>query len=107
MSSFKEDQENFTVRRSALEQNTARDLQSLAQLISAEQRRHLLRKLFAGDAQRFDLLCAQLETAPAWNLARRLLHQHFKVHGINPYQEEARRFSSLVYKRYFPQDAYV
>lgn len=107
MSSFKEDQENFTVRRSALEQNTTRDLQSLAQLISAEQRRHLLRKLFAGDAQRLEVLCAQLEAAPAWNLARRILHQHFKVHDINPYQEEARRFSSLVYKRYFPQDAYV
>lgn len=65
ISRLKVNQESISGRRAALEQNTARELQSLSQLISAEQRRHLLRKLFAGDAQRLEVLCAQLEAAPA------------------------------------------
>ncbi|MDZ7268687.1 MAG: hypothetical protein ONB48_13195 [candidate division KSB1 bacterium] len=107
MSSFTENPENFTVRRSALEQNTARDLQSLAQLISAEQRQYFVRRFFAGKVQWFDSLCALLEAASTWKVAYRILHQHYKAHGINPWQEEARQLSSLLYKRYFPQDAHV
>lgn len=102
-----EDDENFIVKRAAHAGQKAEKLQSLASLISPEQRQRLLHKLFDDERASFERLLLQLEAALSWSAAHRMLEQHFAEHQINPYGEEAIRFSNLVYKRYFPKDELI
>lgn len=101
------DDDNFVVRRAALATRDCDDLQSLATLMPSQLRQQFLKKLFHSDAARFEKLLLQLEAAPDWVAAHRLIEAHFYRHQINPYQNTATRFSDLVYKRYFPQDEYI
>ena len=102
-----EDGENFTVDCTAAATQGATELPSMSELISPEERRQFLKKLFGGDQAGFDKFCAELESAADWSEAHRYIMDHFYEHSINPYIEEASRFSGLVYKRYFPTDMYV
>lgn len=99
---FNAGRENFIINRAAIASTTAAQLQSLAALIPPPQRQQFSKKLFGGDAAAFEKLLAQLETAPSWRIAHRVLDQHFYQRQISPYAHEATRFSDLVYKRYFP-----
>jgi hypothetical protein len=36
-----------------------------------------------------------------------LTEECFKTNGISPYQDDAIRFSDLIYKRYFPKDEHI
>lgn len=101
------DNDNFIVKRAAIAQAQAVTLQSLAMLISPQQRQQFSKKLFGGDAGGFEKLLAQLEAAPNWRIAYRVMEQHFYRHRISPYNIEAMRFSDLVYKRYFPRDGHI
>jgi hypothetical protein len=101
------DRENFVVRRSAIAKRDCEKLQSLAALMQPQLRQQFVKKLFRSDAARFEKLLVQLESAPNWMAAHRLIEAHFYRHQINPYQNEATRFSDLVYKRYFPQDEHI
>ncbi|MCG3118497.1 MAG: hypothetical protein ALAOOOJD_00717 [bacterium] len=102
-----DDSDNFIIRRAAIAQAPMMPLQSLAVLISPQLRQQFSKKLFSGDATRFDKLLAQLETAPNWRAAYRLLEHCFYRQQISPYAIEATRFSDLIYKRYYPNDVYV
>jgi hypothetical protein len=97
-----DDDKNFTIQRSAIAKNHSGNLQSLAALMPPQDRQLFLKKLFHRDAARFEKLLAELETAPSWVAAHRLIDSHFGLYQINPYHNEAIRFSDLVYKRYFP-----
>lgn len=101
------DRENFVVRRSVIPGRGCDELQSLATLMPPQMRQQFLKKLFRSDAARFEKLLVQLEAAPDWMVAHRLIEMHFYRHQINPYQNDATRFSDLVYKRYFPQDEHI
>lgn len=101
------DEENFVVRRSAITKRGSEQLQSLAVLMPPQLRQQFLKKLFHSDAARFEKLLLKLEAARDWVAAHRLIEAHFYRHQINPYQNDATRFSDLVYKRYFPQDEYI
>jgi hypothetical protein len=102
-----EDDENFIIQRSAIAGADAKQLQNPAQLIAPEQRQRFIKKLFGGDPAGFDQLLAQLEPAVTWSDAHRLIQNFFQTHGISPYQEDATRFSDLIYKRYFPKDEHI
>ena len=97
-----DDDKNFTIQRSAIFKNHTDKLQSLAVLMPPQERQRFLKKLFHSDAARFEKLLTDLEAAPSWVAAHRLIDSHFGLHQINPYRNEAIRFSDLVYKRYFP-----
>lgn len=101
---FYDSRENFTINRAALAGNTAAQLQSLSTMISPPLRQQFSKKLFGGDAAAFESLLAQLETAPNWRTAHRVLDHYFYQRQISPYANDATRFSDLVYKRYFPLD---
>ncbi len=101
------DEENFVVQRATIARSDCEQLQSLATLMPPQLRQQFLKKLFRSDAARFDKLLLQLEAARDWVAAHRLIEAHFYRHQINPYQNDATRFSDLVYKRYFPQDEYI
>jgi hypothetical protein len=98
-----EETDNFVVDRAAIGQSGVERLQSLAALIAPQERQRFMKKLFNGDAVSFDRLVAQLETAPSWSAAHRVLEQYFYRRQMSPYSTPATRFSDLVYKRYFPQ----
>ncbi|MCG3118506.1 MAG: hypothetical protein ALAOOOJD_00726 [bacterium] len=102
-----EDNENFIVKRTAHTGQEADKLQSLASLIAPEQRQRLVHKFFDDDQTSFENLLLQLEAALSWSAAHRMLEQHFAERQINPYGDEAIRFSNLVYKRYFPKDELI
>ncbi len=101
------DNDNFIINCAAIAQARAATLQSLAALISPQQRQQFSKKLFGGDAGGFEKLFTQLETAPSWRIAYRVMEQHFYRHRISPYNPDATRLSDLVYKRYFPQDEHI
>jgi hypothetical protein len=101
------DEDNFVVSRAALAKRDCENLQSLATLMLPPMRQQFLKKLFHSDAARFEKLLLQLEAAQDWVAAHRLIEAHFYRNHINPYQNDATRFSDLVYKRYFPQDEYI
>ena len=101
------DGDNFVVQRATFVKHNCEQLQSLATLMPPQLRQEFLKKLFHSDAARFEKLLLQLEAARDWVAAHRLIEAHFYRHQINPYQKDATRFSSLVYKRYFPYDIYV
>jgi hypothetical protein len=98
-----DDTDNFVVDCAGLGRNGTGKLQSLAGLITPQDRRQILKKLFRGDAAGFDKLLAQLERASSWSAAHRMLEQHFYRAQISPYNHAATFFSDLVYKRYFPE----
>lgn len=100
-----DDAQNFVINRSAIPSRAAKQLKSLTQLISLEQRRFFVKKLFAGEATPFEQLCKTLEPAPDWREAHRILEECWKTHRIGPMQKEAKLLSDLVYKRYFPNEA--
>lgn len=102
-----DDSDNFIIRCAPNAQAPLTPLQSLAVLISPQLRQQFSKKLFSGDVTNFDKLLAQLETAPNWRAAYRVLEHCFYRHQISPYATEATRFSDLVYKRYYPNDVYV
>ncbi len=99
---FIDDDKNFTIQRSAIVQPRAEKLPNLSALMPPQTRQRFLKKLFCSDAARFEKLLAELEIAPNWVVAYRLIDADFGLHQINPYRNEAIRFSDLVYKRYFP-----
>jgi hypothetical protein len=101
------DEENFVVQLSAISRRDCEQLQSLGTLMPPQLRQHFLKKLFHSDAVCFEKLLLQLEAARDWVAAHRLIEAHFYRHQINPYQNDATRFSDLVYKRYFPDDEYI
>jgi hypothetical protein len=101
------DRENFVVRRSAIPRRGCDELQSLAALMPPQMRQQFVKKLFRSDVTHFEKLLVQLEAAPDWKVAHRLIETHFYRHQINPYQNDATRFSDLIYKRYFPQDEHI
>ncbi|MDZ7290942.1 MAG: hypothetical protein ONB44_12190 [candidate division KSB1 bacterium] len=101
------DHENFIIRHCDIMEHGAERPESLAALISPQQRRKFVEKLFRNDALGFEELLNQLESAPDWRVAHRLIESYFASYRINPYQQEAICFSNLVYKRYFPKDEYV
>jgi hypothetical protein len=101
------DEENFVVSRAAIAKRDCEHLQSLATLMPPQLRQQFLKKLFRSDAARFEKLLLQLEAARDWVAAHRLIEAHFYRHQINPYQNDATRFSDLIYKRYFPRDEYI
>jgi hypothetical protein len=101
------DRENFVVRLSTTPRRGCDELQSLAALMPPQLRQQFVKKLFHSDAARFEKLLVQLEAAPDWMVAHRLLEAYFRRYQINPYQNDATRFSDLVYKRYFPQDEHI
>ena len=94
--------DNVTDNCATLAQTTAAQLQSLAALIPPPQRRQFSKKLFGGDATACEKLLTRLETAPNWRIAHHVMEQYFHQHQISPYNNDATRFSDLVYKRYFP-----
>ena len=94
--------DNFTVSCATLAQTAAAQLQSLAALIPPPQRQHFSKKLFGGDAAACEKLLTRLETAPNWRIAHHMMEQYFHQYQISPYNNDATRFSDLVYKRYFP-----
>jgi len=98
-----DDMDNLVIDCAAIRRNGVGKPPSLAALISPQDRQQFLKKLFGGDATGFDKLLAQLEIAPTWSAAHRLLDQYFYRAQISPYHATAIRFSDLVYKRYFPE----
>ncbi len=102
-----DDNENFVIQRSAIAKRDTENLQSLTVLIPPQLRQQFLKKLFHSDLARFEKLLAQLEVAPDWVVAHRLIEAYYYLCQINPYQNEATRFSDLIYKRYFPKDEYI
>jgi hypothetical protein len=102
-----DDEDNFIIRRAAISQAGAEPLQSVAAMLSPQQRQQFQRKLFNGDLARFEQLLSQLEAAPTWSAAHRALEMCFQQQRISPYHAEATRFSNLVYKRYFPKDEHI
>lgn len=101
------DEDNFVVDRAALAKRDCEQLQSLTTLMPPQLRQQFLKKLFHSDVARFEKLLLQLEAARDWVAAHRLIEAYFYRHQINPYQNDATRFSDLVYKRYFPRDEYI
>jgi hypothetical protein len=101
------DEDNFVIHRAAIAQTGVEPLQSLAAMISSQQRQRFLSKLFNGDAPCFERLLSQLEAAPTWSAAHRAIELCLQQQRISPYHAEATRFSSLVYKRYFPKDEHI
>lgn len=101
---FNDSRENFIINRAAIAATASAQLQSLAALIPPPQRQKFSKKLFGGDAAAFENMLAQLETAPSWRIAHRVLDHHFYQRQISPYANDATSFSDLVYKRYFPLD---
>jgi hypothetical protein len=101
------DSENFTINHETITRNGAVELQSLGILISPQLRQQFSKKLFGGDAARLETLLAQLEKAPTWRVAHRLLDNYFHSCQISPYQTAATRFSDIIYKRYFPNDVHI
>jgi hypothetical protein len=101
------DDENPTINRATIANNGAANLPSLGTLIPPQLRQQFSKKLFDGDAGRLEELLARLEMAPNWRTAHILIGHYFHRHQISPYHAQASRFSDLIYKRYFPNDAYV
>ena len=102
-----EDDQNFRIDFSASPVRRADELPSVAGMISPEQQKRFLKKVFGGDGTGYRQLLAQIDTISTWAEAHRYLEDYFQQHGINPYHDEAVRFSDAVYRRYFPQDNYV
>lgn len=102
---IQDDGQNFVINRSAIPSRAAKQLKSLSQLFAYEQRRLFVKKLFAGEEAPFEQLCNALEPAADWREAHRMLEECWKTHRIDSMKKEAKLFSDLVYKRYFPNDA--
>jgi hypothetical protein len=101
------DEDNFVINRAAIAQAGGEPLQSLAAMISPQQRQQFLSKLFNGDVSCFERLLSQLEATPTWSAAHRIIELCFQQQRISPYHAAATRFSNLVYKRYFPKDEHI
>lgn len=93
---------DFSERASSVEK-----LPSVTAMISPEQQKRFIKKLFRGDAAGYQHLLKQLEGFSTWAGAHHFLEGYFQEHGIDPYHDEAVRFSDVVYRRYFPQDIEV
>jgi len=102
-----EEEQAMTIDLSASSGRSVEDLPSVAGLISPGQHQRFLKKLFGGDAANYRSLLVQLDTFASWPEAHHYLEDYFQEHNINPYCDEAVRFSDLVYLRYFPADVYV
>jgi hypothetical protein len=101
------DEDNFVIHRAAIAQAGFQPLQSLAAMMSPQQREQFLKKLFNSDSACFERLLSQLEAAPTWSAAHRAIELCLQQQRISPYHAEATRFSNLVYKRYFPKDEHI
>lgn len=102
-----EDDQNFVIDVSARPGRSVEELPSVASMISPEQQKRFLKRLFRGDVAGYRRLLAQFDAIPNWAEAHRFLEDYFRQHGINPYQDEAVHLSDAVYRRYFPQDVYL
>ena len=102
-----EDDQNFTIDFSANPGHRREEFPSVTDMISPEQQKRFLKKLFGGDASGYRDLLAHIDTISTWPEAHRHLEDYFQQHGINPYHDAAVCFSDAVYRRYFPQDNYV
>lgn len=102
-----EDDQNFATDLSPRNSRSVEKLPSVTEMISPEQQKRFVRKLFGGNDAGYHQLLVQLEAASNWAEARRLLEDYFQQHAINPYRDEAVTFSDLIYRRYFPQDTYL
>ena len=102
-----EQDQNLAIDLSTRAAQSVQQPQGVAEMISPEQQKRFIKKLLAGDDASFSHLLAQLDAISNWKEANRFLEDYFREHGINPYHDEAVRFSDLVYRRYFPQDPYL
>ncbi|MGH7492791.1 MAG: hypothetical protein ACREOO_10390 [bacterium] len=102
-----EDDKSLAIDLSTCAGRSVQKLPSMTEMISPEQQKRLLKKLFAGDKANFAHLLAQLDAISSWKEAHRFLDDYFQQHGINPYHDAAVCFSDLAYRRYFPQDTYL
>ncbi len=99
--------QNFAVEAPARAGNSEEEVSGLAGMISQEQQKRFIKKLFKGNAANYRHLLARLEAGSNWAEAHRILEDYFQRHGLDPYHDDAVRFSDLVYRRYFPQDVYL
>ena len=102
-----DDDPNFAIDLPARAVRSVEELPSVADMISPEQQKRFLKKLFGGDVARYRHLLSQIDAISTWAEAHRHLEDYFQRHGINHYHDEAVRFSDAVYRRYYPQDVYV
>ena len=102
-----DDAQNFTVDFHARAGRETEALQELPGMISKQHRQRFVKKLFGGNSSEFDDFIATLDAIPEWSAAHQTMKEYFGERYINPYQEEAICLTDIVYKRYFPLDAYI
>ncbi len=102
-----DDAQNFTVDFHARASRETQALQDLATMISKQHRQRFVKKLFGGNHGEFDEFIAALDAISEWGEAHQTMKYFFSERYINPYQEEAICLTDIVYKRYFPLDAYI
>jgi hypothetical protein len=102
-----DDAQNFTVNVRARVSRETDALQHLPAMISRQHRQRFVKKLFGGNGAEFDDFIAALDAIPDWCEAHQTMKEYFSERYINPYQEEAICLTDIVYKRYFPMDAYI
>ena len=65
-----------------------------------KEERYFIRKVFAKDREIYESLMEQLEKAPTWEEASKIIQKFWEDHGIDAGSRAAERFTDSIYKRY-------
>lgn len=80
----------------------SRPERSLDEVVAEKEERYFIRKLFARDREIYELLMEQLEGAPTWEEANKIIQKFWEDHGIDAGSKAAERFADAIFKRYPP-----
>lgn len=75
---------------------------SIHDLISEEDRKRFVKKIFLKDERQFEATIASLNGMTSWKQASIFIDEIFIAHEVDPYSSEAVRFTDLVYQHFFP-----
>lgn len=92
----------ITIHNSGTKKNVK--LPPLKSLITAKQRREIIKKLFEGNEAEFESLINELESVTEWRAALERTEKALNKREIYLHDPEAILLTDILYSRYFPEN---
>ena len=94
---------DMVINRNKIGKQPDGPIHSLELLITAKDKKNLLKTIFGNSEKSFNNFIQQLESVKSWKEAKIFIDKELSLRSIEPYSKEALRLGDLIFNRYFPK----
>jgi ribosomal 30S subunit maturation factor RimM len=96
---------NETIKVKNLSDKSQKNLASLQSLITPNQKKKIVKKIFRNDEKAYDDFIQQLEAINNWQEAWQMIEAELNKRNIEAHEPNSVFFTDILYCRYFPENA--